>query len=51
MPFTFARFLDPTIQAPVIQQKLVACLLTLPFVDPERDDSMGKVWQAMQDWG
>lgn len=51
MPFTFANGLDPKIQAPVIQQKLVACLLTLPFVPEAADDSMGKVWRAMQDWG
>ncbi len=50
MPFTFARYLDPMIQAPTIQSTIVASLLSLPLLDPSRDASGGEVLRVMRDW-
>jgi hypothetical protein len=49
MPFTFARWLDPMIQAPAVQQTVIAAMLTVGFVKPEKDASEGEVWAAMKD--
>jgi hypothetical protein len=49
MPFTFARWLDPMIQAPAVQQTVIAAMLTVGFVKPEKDASEGGMWDAMKD--
>lgn len=51
MPLTFARGLDPMLQVPAVQQRLVGALLTLPFVDPADDATRGAAWRAMRHWG
>lgn len=51
MPFTFARYLDPMIQAPIVQNTIVAAMMTLGFVDRTRDASDGAMWRVMQKWG
>jgi hypothetical protein len=50
MPFTFARWLDPMIQAPTIQTTIVGAIVTIGFVKPDKDASHGAVWAALQDW-
>lgn len=51
MPFTFARWLDPVVQAPTVQTNIVAALMTAGFVKRDKDASQGELWQVMQQWG